>query len=296
MFFIFDIDDFFEHSYAGVALIVGFILAAIFEIEIGAELCHQANIFVYLLISLILIIQIAVKSIKDFNSSRKIDKIFSIVDIAVITGCLIYGFINRTGPLEFKYQFRYRIISAIQYASLPSIIIWIILDIKEQIKMKSFDKGILFLYFLLFIGFIISIVVICLIILLIGLAVDRNEKIEQFLGIFMYYYNEDYEINRDKFDTPLEMANLALQEYKQSLIDAGGDPSKITISEMTNYSEFRKTFLVDKYGFDAKRYKKLVDENYQYTICDLAYKTEYILVFDVNEICFKEYTGQQIAN
>ena len=124
-------------------------------------------------------------------------------------------------------------------------------------------------------------------------------NIEAFFNTKMYYYNEKYDLNRDKFKTPLEMANLALTDFIEDLSKdndkkVDGEYIKKSLDKSSN---FRKNYLGD-YGFDCISCNEMKNGNLDYLIYDKAYynhtdEYKYNLEFDVSTCRFKEFVKKE---
>ncbi len=154
-----------------------------------------------------------------FKSKEKEDKIFSIISLILIVAAMIKGAIVPFNIGGFNYTYTL-IPSIIQSTWLVNIIaiflMYFVGDIYGLIKYKEFDSesfSSLGTILKIYVGAIIASQLIFTPVVFFG----GKDTAKKYLNYICYSYNVKDHQNLDKYDTPLEMANLSLEEYKSQL-------------------------------------------------------------------------------
>lgn len=268
-----------------MVLIAVLFIYMIFE-HFEGQIAHRGIVASFIIFSALLTIADLVcllKTLFEKNNSM-MSRVKALALMGVLVGVFIWGWFADLGTVIYPYKFCYPILSSLQALIIPAVVVAYIISLDnpfENYDMASF--AIIGLTILIIIGQVI---------LCINSIAGNSDEAEHYLKKYFYYYNKKYNINRDRFDTPLEMANIALEQFKEDMILMNIEPTGEKIGELLkSNSSFRDNYLKKLYGFDAWKATKLDNGNVEYIIYDMIYKDDehtYKLLFDVNENVFKD--------
>ena len=193
-----------------------------------------------------------------FKSKEKEDKIFSIISLILIVAAMIKGAIVPFNVGGFHYTYTL-IPSMIQSTWLVNIIAIFLMyfagDIYGFIKDKEFDGesfSSLRTIFLIYIGAIIASQLIFAPVVFFG----GKDVAKKYLNYICYSYNVKDHQNLDKYDTPLEMANLSLDEYRNQLKDEYENYTDDYLNlAMNSYYDYEHKYVYN-YSFSIKKVVK----------------------------------------
>ena len=199
----------FAGAFGGIAFAVG--AALWFGLIIFGGGIADRGVVASNFISSILFFIGAISSIKKlFTMNKNKYKIIAIVESVILIGLMIYGFSNHYNSLVLHYSYK-GLASAIHTTWIAAAIINII-----NIRIISDELGttIIGILAIIVFGFFIGQFITMGLFLFKG--VDGTKNI---YNNIMYYHNEQHNLRRDEFETPLEMANLALDKFKNDLVN-----------------------------------------------------------------------------
>ena len=269
----------------GACFAIGLILWLILII-FGNGIADQGIVVGNLFSSTLFLIGAIIRIVRFFKDGAKRYKILGIISCIAIIASMIYGYFVPYNNLVFHYSYE-RWASVIHTTWLVSMIINILeLIFVEKEVPGAFYGSIVLIISGLFLGNFLTMG------LWLFTGVDNTRNIYDRV---CYYDNRNY-INdkKDQFESPLEMANYALEEYKKDLKENDKKISGEYISDnLNNNSNFREKYL-NTYGYDCRECTQLLTNNLKYTIVDLQKEEKYVLFFDSSKNKFTEYNKDNV--
>ena len=271
----------------GAALIVGLFLWLILVI-FGKGVADQGVVVANFIISILLLIFAIFEIIKLYKESdKKWKKILAVIEIGLILGMMIYGFLIPYNNRMFSYS----------YTKIPSIIqsTWIvclIINIVNMLLNDDADFGEIIGVSLttLITGFCLGQIVTGVLSFTIG--VDKT--IELYNNV-AYYHDVNYENNRENIDNSLDGANKSLEDAIDNLKNQGENTDGISMSKYIMTKDFKENYLM-KYGYSMYECHRLVFYNVRYRIVDKVTGKIETIYFDSDKNKFVTYTEEELKN